>query len=366
MNIKLQDTETDITLSDEIGFSPETDDLYEDKANTEEKTAAWKPDPQFQSLYYYFTDMSGEQLFSARDERIVAARIKVLKYRASKAKKHISALKGRINNGNASETKKLQGRIRQLGVLSELYIRYSEQLKREFVKANLRLVVTIARRYSGRGLPLSDLIQEGNLGLIRAVEKFDHTKGFKFSTYAAWWIYQGISRALLQESANLKIPIYLLEQRRKVFETYKQLRKTHGMYPDIGEISSRTGLPVEAVRALIDSSNFTSLDVAVYDEDSGNKTTLKDIVEDEDLEPADRMVQKSVIPGEIQNAMYVLDEREKKVVTLRYGLQGDDPRTLEEIAGVFDLTKERIRQIQKRALEKIYSSEMSSKLRNLI
>ncbi len=227
----------------------------------------------------------------------------------------------------------------------------SELAKQALINANLRLVVSIAKQYTYRGMPLSDLIQEGNLGLIKATEKFDHTRGFKFSTYASWWIRQSIIRAIESQIRTIRIPIYKLEVVNKVHHTQKEMFQELGREPNLREISERLELEPEKVEALMRLTREPmSLDAPVNDE---SDSTISDFIENPHCEKPSTAIEDASLREQVEEVLAMLTPREEKVVRMRYGIGEPCCYSLEEIGMRFHLTRERIRQIEIKALRKL-------------
>ncbi len=241
-------------------------------------------------------------------------------------------------------------------------VRDGEQARQHLLVANLRLVVSLAKRYSGRGMPLLDLIQEGNLGLIRAVEKFDYAKGFKFSTYATWWIRQAISRGMADQGRTIRLPVHLVEQVNKLARLRRELHQTLGRDATFAELAEESGIAEEKIADLLDHARDpVSLDMPVgSDEDA----PLGDFIQDGQAVSAEGIVVARFMNADIARVLDTLDERERTVVRLRYGLEDGRPRTLDEIGRVFGISRERVRQIERDSMAKLRAGDRSEALRS--
>jgi RNA polymerase primary sigma factor len=293
----------------------------------------------------YLKEIGRVSLLTAEDERDLAMRIEA----------GVQAEERRAGNGHLAEIDRriLAGAVRD-----------GDEARAELIQANLRLVVSIAKRYVGRGMLFLDLIQEGNLGLMRAVEKFDYTKGFKFSTYATWWIRQAITRAIADQARTIRIPVHMVESIHKVHRVQRQMVQDLEREPTVEELADKVDMTPARVREIMRiSQDPLSLDSPVGEEDDSN---LADFIEDQQAEAPEGKAAQMMLTNAVIEALDELNDREKAVVRLRFGLDDGQARTLEEVGKEFGVTRERIRQIESKTLAKLRHPHRSQKLRDYL
>lgn len=359
----VRDGKTFVPPDQDYGTVPEEIILeYEDQFQSEGLQGIEEEDKpekyeEFGILYGYFRDIAKESLLSAKDEIELSTRIKRYEARANQ-------IRVILDGGIKGKKKHALKRMGRLTALRTQYLRRAQELKSRFISANLRLVIKIARRYMGKGLPLSDLIQEGNAGLIKAVERFDPTKGFKFSTYAVWWIQQAIVRALLEQTKTIKVPVYLLEKASKVYGIRSTLEKELNRKPTAEEIAKEAQISADQVGEILRAKeDVASLDVPVL---KGEEATFLDFVPDQESTTAESLLTEEALTERLNEAFSILTPREEEVIKMRFGIDGDTTYTLEEIGQKYNLSRERIRQIEKEALNKIALSKTGKELRSFL
>ena len=276
------------------------------------------------------------------------------------ATEKINVLKGRLDGASEEEKAEIKEEIKTL----QRDVDKGADAKKRLAEANLRLVVSIAKRYVGRGMLFLDLIQEGNLGLIKAVEKFDYKKGYKFSTYATWWIRQAITRAIADQARTIRIPVHMVETINKLIRVSRQLLQELGREPSPEEIAKEMSMPVDRVREILKiSQEPVSLETPIGEEEDSH---LGDFIKDDNVPvPADAAA-FTLLKEQLEEVLGTLTEREQKVLTLRFGLEDGRARTLEEVGKEFNVTRERIRQIEAKALRKLRHPSRSRKLKDYL
>lgn len=318
----------------------------------------------------YFRDVSFESLLKPRQEIILSSLMKNCEKNIKRYHDILIELTSLSNyrNKNLKSLNNKNSLIKGLDVkaiktIIKVYENRRNEIRNKFINSNLRLVASIAKRNLRRGVPFLDLIQEGNCGLIRAVEKFDYTKGYRFSTYAVWWINQSINRAIFNQTRTVKVPSYLLEKAGKIWQKYSDLKKDNGNEPRPEEVASALNISVDGVKSIIKSgNNIVSLDSNVYDNES---LSFIDIFKDNSQISQDSTVDSLSVPENIEDALEDLPERENEIIRLRYGIGYDESYTLDYIGKKFGLTRERIRQIEKQALVRLKRCNTSEVLRSL-
>ena len=340
------DEDDDIILDDEDEVEVEKIDLSVPEGVSVE-------DP----VRMYLKEIGKVPLLSADEEIELAQKMEA----GSVAVEKIPLLKERLaETGDEQEKEEIQAEIKAL----QLDVDRGSDAKKRLAEANLRLVVSIAKRYVGRGMLFLDLIQEGNLGLIKAVEKFDYRKGYKFSTYATWWIRQAITRAIADQARTIRIPVHMVETINKLIRVSRQLLQELGREPTPEEIAEEMKMPVERVREILKiSQEPVSLETPIGEEEDSH---LGDFIKDDNVPvPADAAT-FTLLKEQLEEVLGTLTEREQKVLTLRFGLEDGRARTLEEVGKEFNVTRERIRQIEAKALRKRRHPSRSRKLKDYL
>lgn len=318
----LMDDDKDLRLDDDFVDEPTLDDMDEEEAEdlTIDLNASYD-DIADDSVKLYLREIGKIPLLSAEEEFELAQK---------------------VIHGNEKEKKRARDKM---------------------AESNMRLVVSIAKRYSGRGLDLLDLIQEGNTGLLRAVEKFDPDKGFKFSTYATWWIRQAITRAIADQARTIRIPVHMVETINKVLRTQRRLTQDLNREPSVQEIADAMGMEPDRIEYVMKiKQDIASLDASVGRDGDDDDSSLGDFVEDEDRVSPEDSAATQLLKEQIASILSTLTDRERKIIKMRFGIGGGKSHTLEEVGAEFSVTRERIRQIEAKALKKLRTPKHRKKL----
>ena len=346
--LRISDDDDD---DDEIILSEE-DDVEVEKIDLSVPEGVSIEDP----VRMYLKEIGKVPLLSAEEEIELSQKMEA----GAVATEKIAILEERMEGADENEVAELKEEIANLQKDVDL----GSEAKKRLAEANLRLVVSIAKRYVGRGMLFLDLIQEGNLGLIKAVEKYDYRKGFKFSTYATWWIRQAITRAIADQARTIRIPVHMVETINKLIRVSRQLLQELGREPSPEEIAAEMNMPVDRVREILKiSQEPVSLETPIGEEEDSH---LGDFIKDDNVPvPADAAA-FTLLKEQLEEVLSTLTDREQKVLTLRFGLEDGRARTLEEVGKEFNVTRERIRQIEAKALRKLRHPSRSRKLKDYL
>jgi RNA polymerase primary sigma factor len=355
----------------------------QDSSSSEEKRKEKALSEGVRLFQAYIKEVGVEPIFTAREEQEVAAKIKSCESRVRDIKIILEKLIGKnidkeIENSQLDDIESILKRIiqnsfiekrkaraaKRLITLMSAYSHKSKELKEKFIKANLRLVMIFVKRYLGWGLPILDLIQEGNIGLMKAVDRFDYTKGYKFSTYASWWINQSMSRAVSDQSRTIRVPVYVLEQASKVRRVNNMLSEENGEKTQPEKIAETTGLSLAVVKLALESTQRVfSLDTPLFKEEGA---TFKEFIPDETSPEADSVATVTNLSRMVEEALSTLNSREQEILRMRFAIGYETESSLEDVGKRFSLTRERIRQIEKRALEKLEESKIGMVLKSFL
>ena len=348
----LRITEDDDEVDEELLLNDDEEEIEVENIDLSVPDGVSIEDP----VRMYLKEIGKVPLLSAEEEIDLAQKME----EGVVAKEKIAILKKRKEEAAEEEQAELDEEMKALTKTQDA----GDDAKKRLAEANLRLVVSIAKRYVGRGMLFLDLIQEGNLGLIKAVEKFDYRKGYKFSTYATWWIRQAITRAIADQARTIRIPVHMVETINKLIRVSRQLLQELGREPTPEEIAEEMNMPVERVREILKiSQEPVSLETPIGEEEDSH---LGDFIQDDNVPvPADAAA-FTLLKEQLEEVLGTLTEREQKVLTLRFGLEDGRARTLEEVGKEFNVTRERIRQIEAKALRKLRHPSRSRKLKDYL
>ena len=310
---------------------------------------------EYELINAYCNEIGQQHLFTQKEEIEVSAQIRICEEKI----RHLESTVERLPKKGFTK------RIITLKCLIMLYSQKARQLKERFIKANLKLVFAMANKYRSHRHQLLDLIQEGNIGLIKAVERFDYKRGNRFSTYASWWIHQALIRAVYEQTRTIKIPVYILEQKNKIYRTISTIQRDTGRTPLSEEIAKRTRTAVEVVNLILDG-----IDTKVFHLDSplsnDETTTILDITQDDSMPAPDHFTTNTELIERLNESMSKLSDRERRIISSRFGIGDQTPHTLDDIGKIFNVTRERIRQIEKGAFKKLANSESGTILRSFL
>lgn len=348
----LRITEDDDEVDEELLLNDDEEEIEVENIDLSVPDGVSIEDP----VRMYLKEIGKVPLLSAEEEIDLAQKME----EGAVAKEKIAILKKRKEEAAEEEQAELDEEIKALTKTQDA----GDEAKKRLAEANLRLVVSIAKRYVGRGMLFLDLIQEGNLGLIKAVEKFDYRKGYKFSTYATWWIRQAITRAIADQARTIRIPVHMVETINKLIRVSRQLLQELGREPLPEEIAKELDMPVERVREILKiSQEPVSLETPIGEEEDSH---LGDFIQDDNVPVPAEAAAQTLLKEQLDEVLDTLTEREQKVLRLRFGMNDGRARTLEEVGKEFDVTRERIRQIEAKALRKLRHPSRSRKLRDYL
>lgn len=308
---------------------------------------------EYRVLQNYFRRVGDENLLTADEEKYLSIKIKNLQ----KYKDRIDEIVKYQNSDKSLSENDIVSLLKLRDACENQILSF----KNKFIKTNLRLVISITKNYAGRGVPLADLIQEGNMGLIRAVEKFDHTKGYRFSTYASWWITQSVSRFIYDNNRIIRVPVRVQEQANKISKLLRMSSKNEKS-DHVSDIADSTGMSEKKIRKVLKATSIKYVYLDAPSPDDSNKASLKDLIPDNSPNPEKHVTSMSLNEN-VKRALSTLSEREEKIIRMRFGIDCEENYTLDQIGSMYNLTRERIRQIERRALKKIRKKNNQYSLR---
>ena len=360
----MDDDTDDVIMNDELDFANEPDigDLDEEDLADDAVIEPTDFDEMTDdSVRVYLREIGRIPLLTQDEENELAAKIVANVEPLAKAEEKFAKLNERLKKPDLAPEKKTD--LKKQRDKLRIKIRKLKRPKDEMAEANMRLVVSIAKRYSNRGLDFLDLIQEGNTGLMRAVEKFDPDKGFKFSTYATWWIRQAITRAIADQARTIRIPVHMVETINKLLRVQRKLTQELNREPTIDELAEGMEDTPEKIKYIFKiKQEIQSLDATIGSSDDDDSSELGNFVEDDSAIKPEEAASTELLRGQILDVVNGLNDRERKIIKMRFGLDGDRPHTLEEVGAEFAVTRERIRQIEAKALNKLRKNKETRKL----